>query len=91
MVTELDDYQMPEGSGTTIGKCLTFAEIEGLLAAERERCAAVLDNMEAEAQRKAKTYAGCEYEIHHRRRARTAQIAADRIRNLPPHFRGGQS
>lgn len=37
----LDDYQMPDGYGTTIGKCLTFAEIEGLLAAERERCAAV--------------------------------------------------
>lgn len=44
-MSELDDYQMPEGSGTTIGKCLTFAEIEGLLAAERERCAAVADSL----------------------------------------------
>lgn len=47
-MVELDDYQMPEGYGTTIGKCLTFAEIEGLLAAERERCAAVADELSDE-------------------------------------------
>jgi len=40
-VSEIDAYEPPPGYGDTIGKCLTFAEIEALLAAERERCAAV--------------------------------------------------
>ena len=42
-MSELDAYENPPGYGDTIGKCLTFAEIEALLAAERERCAAVAD------------------------------------------------
>ena len=44
-MSELADYTVPDGYGTTIGKCLTFAEIEGLLAAERERCAALAEQL----------------------------------------------
>lgn len=40
-MSDLDDYQTPEGYGSTVGKCLTYEEIEALLAAERERCAAL--------------------------------------------------
>jgi len=45
-MSDLNDYQMPEGYGSIIGKCLTFAEVEALLAAERERCAKVAASFE---------------------------------------------
>jgi len=67
-LSDLDAYETPPGYGDTIGKCLTFAEIEALLAAERERCAAVAD----------KFIAGPNY---HRSMAALA-IGAN-IRNLP--------
>jgi len=73
-VSELNDYQMPKSYGTTIGKCLTFAEIEGLLAAERERCAAVADMW-------AEEWAGA---------ARgAARRVGKSIHNLPPQTEGG--
>jgi hypothetical protein len=75
-VSDLADYTVPDGYGTTIGKCLTFAEIEGLLAAERERCAAVAEEFgsgrpwwDAETVR---------FEV------------AREIRNLPPQTEGSE-
>lgn len=43
-MSDLDDYQTPEGYGSTVGKCLTYEEIEALLTAERERCAKVAED-----------------------------------------------
>ncbi len=45
-MSDLDDYQTPEGYGSTVGKCLTHEEVEALLAAERERCAKVAASFE---------------------------------------------
>lgn len=38
-MSDLEAYEMPAGYGDTAGRCLTFAEIDAMLAAERERCA----------------------------------------------------
>ncbi len=76
MGDDLADYTVPDGYGTTIGKCLTFAEIEGLLAAERERCAAVADDFARRWDTAGKA---------------TLLNIARSIRSLPPQTEGGKS
>lgn len=89
-MSELDAYENPPGYGDMIGKCLTFAEIEALLAAERERCAAVADALAEEAERVVKVYAGYKYEDHHKGRASASRRAAALIRRLLPQPEEGQ-
>lgn len=74
-LSDLEDYVMPESYGATIGKCLTYGEIEALLAAERERCAKVADKRAAEWAMAA--------------RGAAVRLAAE-IRNLPPQTEEGQ-
>lgn len=76
-MSDLKDYVMPDGYGTTIGKCLTSAEIQALLAAERERCAKVADQMGQGAGLSTSRL--------------VLAVTARAIRNLPAQTEGGQS
>jgi hypothetical protein len=67
-----------------IGKCLTFAEIEELLAAERERCAVVAVRLGAEASRFSSAHEGRPQAEYVRGRSEAAQQVAEMIRKLPP-------
>jgi hypothetical protein len=87
---ELEDYRTPDGYGTTIGKCLTFGEIEALLAAERGRCAALCDASAAEDAEIAKFYGGSRSGFEFGGRQAAAHQLAIKIRNLPPQTEGGQ-
>jgi hypothetical protein len=84
-MTDLADYTVPDGYGTTIGKCLTFAEIEGLLAAERERCAALCEQSAAVCGAISQMYdAGSRPYFEFYDRQDEAEKLAAAIRNLPP-------
>ena len=87
----LKDYQTPNGSGTVIGKCLTFGEIEALLAAERERCAKVAHRLVEESSRQEWHHAGSPLGEYFKGRGRAAQTICNLILALPPQTEGGQT
>lgn len=82
---------MAEDHGTTIGKCLTYGEIEALLAAERERCAALCDQSAGVCAAIGEIYeSGSRSSIEIGGRQAEAEALAAAIRSLPPQTEGGQ-
>ncbi len=73
-----------------LSKTFTLAEVEGLLAAERERAVALCDTIEASCRHELERLKPGNVRIAYETRRYTAEVIAAAIRSLPPEPMGGE-
>lgn len=73
-----------------LSKTFSLAEVKGLLAAERERCAKVAVKIAIDAKRIANQFPAASVEAHYFGRFDAAHEAAAKIRSLAPQTIGDE-